>query len=181
MYTQIRGRATPRTNRGDNALHSLAMASESVESSTRASLRLGACTLLLACAAAAWELIALQSPGTPLYVGVLPGPIGALRELATTIGLLLVAAALVMPRAARGRLPLRALIALLYLGTALGLGAQVYGALHGMYVVQAVDLRADAFPLFVIKYGGLSLLAFGLLELGRRVCFGPERGENPPT
>jgi hypothetical protein len=157
------------------------MASQAVESSIRASLRLAACTLLLAGAASAWELIALQSPGTPLYIGELPGPIGALRELATSVGLLLLAAALLMPRASRGRLPLRALVALLYLGTALGLGAQIYGALHGMYVVQAIDLRADAFPLFVIKYGGLSLLAVGLIELGRRACFGPERSKNPPT
>lgn len=152
-----------------------------IATSSKPILRLGAGALLLGGAAAAWELIALQSPGTPLYVGVLPGPIGALRELATTVGLLLVAAALVIPRANHGRLPLRALIALLSLGTVLGLGAQVYGALHGMYVVQALDLRSDAFPLFVIKYGGLSLLALGLIELGRRACFGPERTENPPT
>lgn len=178
MYTQIRGRATPRTIRRDNALHSLAM---TIATSSKASLRLGASVLLLAGVAAAWELIALQSPGTPLYVGVLPGPIGALRELATTVGLLLIAAALLMPRASHGRLPLRALIALLYLGTLAGLGAQVYGALHGMYVVQALDLRSDALPVFVIKYGGLSLLALGLIEVGRRACFGSERTENPPT
>jgi hypothetical protein len=178
MYTQIRGRATPRTNHGDNELHTVAM---SIEASARASLRLGVCSLLLAGVTAAWEVVALQSPGTPLYVGVLPGPIAALRELATTVGVLLIMGSLLMPRAARGRLPSRALIALLYLGTALGLGAQIYGALHGMYVVQAIDLRSDALPLFVIKYGGLSLVVLSLIELGRRACFAPEDTGNPPT
>ena len=85
---------------------------------------------------------------------MLPGPIGALRELATVLGLLLVVAALWMPAAAavRARVPLSILVALLYAGSALALGAQLYAALHGMYGTQIVDMRADALPVFVAKH-----------------------------
>ena len=139
--------------------------------SSRAAVRLGVCSLLIAGIAAAWELSALQSPGTPLFIGVLPGPIGALRELATTLGLVLLATGLLLPRAGDGRVPVRVLVGALSLGTGLALGAQLYGALHGMYVVQAIDLRSDALPTFAIKYGGLLLFALAALELARRVCF----------
>ena len=142
-----------------------------------ATLRLGVVTLMFAGCAGIWELLALQSPGTPFYIGVLPGPVSALRELATAVGLLLVAAAVLMPSAARGRIPVPTLVALLYAGTLLSLGAQLYGAAHGMYGVQISDLRADALPLFAVKHGGLALLGTGLFELGRRVLL----AKSPPT
>src|ERR1700712_1427192 len=38
-------------------------------------LRLGGALLLIAASAGAWEVLASQAPGSPLYLGVLPGPI----------------------------------------------------------------------------------------------------------
>jgi hypothetical protein len=141
----------------------------------KASVRLAVVTLMAAALSGGWELVAQQSPGSPLYIGMLPGPISALRELATGIGLSLVAVALLMPWASGRREPW-GIVALLYVGTLLGVGAQVYGALRGMNGVQLMDLRADARPLFLVKIGGLSLLTLGCAEIGRRVLFRP-----PPT
>ena len=119
-----------------------------------------------------WELLALQAPGTLLYIGMLAGPIGALRELSLLLGLLLVAAGFVLPWASHGREP-RLLVALLYLGATLALSAQIYGAANGMNGVQLGDLRPDALPLFIVKQGGLVLFVGALLELGRRVLVRP--------
>jgi hypothetical protein len=168
VYTQKRTAATPRTNRRADALHTLAM---TTNVAGRALLRLGVCSLLVAGAAGAWELSALQSPGTPLYIGVLPGPIAALRELATTLGLLLVVVAAWVPRVTEGGRSLRVLVAALSLGTVLALSAQTYGSAHGMYVLQAIDLRSDELPVFVLKYCGLLVFAAAAAELARRVCF----------
>jgi hypothetical protein len=126
--------------------------------------------LIAAGLSGAWELLALQAPGTSLYIGMLPGPIASLRELAFAIGALLVLAALAMPHASTAaRVPLRALVALLYAGAVLSLGAQLYGALRGMTGTQIVDMRPDALPVFVARQGGLFLLSAALLELARRV------------
>jgi hypothetical protein len=144
-----------------------------IDACGKATLGLGIGVLIAAAGSGAWELLALQSPGTPLYIGMLPGPIAALRELAMTIGVLLVLAALWMPAAARGRVPLRALVGLLYAGSALSLGAQLYGALHGMFGTQIVDMRPDALPVFAVRLAGLVILAAVLLELGRRVLTRP--------
>jgi hypothetical protein len=172
MYTQIRARATLRTNRSGNELHPSAMP---IAACGRATLGLGVLALIAAGCSGAWELLALQSPGTVLYIGMLPGPISALRELATVLGLLFVVAALWMPAAAlvRARVPLSILVALLYAGGALALGAQLYAALHGMYGTQIVDMRADALPVFVAKHCGLLLLIAALLELARRALRSP--------
>jgi uncharacterized membrane protein (DUF441 family) len=141
----------------------------------RATIRLGVVALMVAAASSVWELLAAQSPGTPLYIDTLAGPIAALRQLGTVIGVLLLCAGMLMPWASGRREPKR-LVAMLYAGSALGLGAQLYAALHGMYGVQAGDLRADALPLFVVKHAGLGLLLCALLELGRRVLVRPPPG-----
>lgn len=140
--------------------------------SSRATIRLGVAALMLGALAGLWELLALQAPGTLLYIGMLAGPVGALRELALLLGLLLVAAGLLLPWASREGEP-RLLVALLYLGAVLALSAQIYGAAHGMNGVQVGDLRPDALPLFIVKQGGLVLFALAMLELGRRVLVRP--------
>ena len=58
---------------------------------------------MIAALASVWELLALQAPGSPLYLGMLPGPVTSLRELATMIGLLLFGAGALMPWAFGGR------------------------------------------------------------------------------
>jgi hypothetical protein len=137
-----------------------------------AAIRLGVVALMAGALAGLWELLALQAPGTLLYIGMLSGPITALRELAMLLGLLLVAAGLLLPWASQGREP-RVLLAMLYAGALLALVAQTYGAAQGMNGVQLGDLRPDALPLFIAKQGGLLLFAIALLELGRRVLVRP--------
>jgi hypothetical protein len=135
----------------------------------RALVRLGVVALFVAALASVWEVLALQSPGTPLYLGMLPGPVASLREMSTTLGLLLVGAGLTQ-HWARGRGD-AVLVLMLYAGTVLGLGGQVYAAARGMAGVQLQDLRADALPLFAVKFGGFGLVLIALLEHGRRLLF----------
>ena len=138
-------------------------------------LKRGVLTLGAGLAAGVWELIALQVPGSPLYIGVLPGPIGALRELCMLLGLLTLAAAALMPRAYEGASARRARIASLLItgGIALAIGARVYGAANGMHGVQASDLRADARAVFFVRHGGLLLFAAGWLDIGLRILRRP--------
>jgi hypothetical protein len=139
----------------------------------KATVRSGVVALMMAALASVWELVALQAPGSPLYIGMLPGPVTSLRELSTLLGLLLIAAGLTMPWTSAGRPEPRGLVRVLQIGTVLALGAQVYGAVQGMNGVQLGDLRPDALPLFAVKQGGLALLLAALLELGRRVLVQP--------
>lgn len=134
----------------------------------RVTLRLGVAVLLVAVLAGGWELIAMQSPGTPLYIGMLPGPIATLRELALSAALLLCGAAALMASLRLDPEP-KLLVVLLHVGCVLALGAQLYAALQGMHGVQLFDLRSDAAPLFAAKYSGISLFVVGYLMLARRL------------
>jgi hypothetical protein len=138
-------------------------------------VRLGVALLGCAALASVWELLAAQVPGSPLYIGVLPGPIGALREMALTLALLSLAAGALMPwafgAAVNGQ---RALIvsSLLVSGAILALGAQTYGAANGMHGHQMSDLRPDARLVFYLRHGGLLVYALGWLDIGWRVIRG---------
>jgi hypothetical protein len=138
----------------------------------RAAIRLAVGLLLVAALAGGWELLARQAPGSALYLGMMPEPIAALRELATTLGLLLFVAGALMRWAFAGPPPRWVALAL-YGGALLALAAQAYGAARGMYGIQLLDLRADAMPVFAAKH--LALLAFGsgYFELARRVLTRP--------
>jgi hypothetical protein len=123
------------------------------------------------------ELIALQAPGSPLYLGVLPGPIGMLRALSLWLGLLLLGADALAARAAA---PL-VLIRVLASAATLAVLAQAYGAAHGMYLLQVKDLRADALPLFLIKHAALLAFGVGYAALGARALRGlPTPPPAPP-
>jgi hypothetical protein len=138
----------------------------SLSKSAVAVIRLGIVTLMAAAAASAWELLALQAPGSPVHIGMLPGPIAALRELCIVLGLLQLGTGLLLPWANLPREP-RISIALLHVGTLLAVAAQLYGAALGMSGVQLLDLRPDALPLFIARQGGLGLCVVALLGLGR--------------
>src|SRR5688572_15539895 len=88
-------------------------------------LGLGIGLLIASGAAGAWEVLALQSPGTPLYIGMLPGPIGSLRSLGLALGLLVLVSALLL--ASSNQLPPRSAVLLLFVGSVVCMGAQLYG------------------------------------------------------
>jgi hypothetical protein len=144
-----------------------------VGKSGRTVVRLGCGVLVLAALAGAWETLASQSPGSPLYIGMLPGPIELLRETALTWGLLVVVVGLLL--ADRSLAP--RWFWLLHVGAALTLGSAIYAAATGMHGVQARDLRPDATALFVIKYLGRGLLAACLFAIARQALAHPR----PPS
>ena len=142
--------------------------------SARATLRLAILVLVSGAFAGLWEVLASQAPGSLLYVAMLPGPVQTLRESAFTLGLLLLSASILLPRAERrpgSRMP--ALItAALHVGTLLALVASAYGAAHGMHGEQFQDLRPDATALFIAKHAGYALIGSALLVLAARVLRG---------
>lgn len=138
-------------------------------------VRAGVVVLFFAALASAWELFARQAPGSPLYLGVLPGPVRALRELAFALGVLLLAAGALMPWAYGAGAPRWVGLALVA-GAAFALAGQTYGAACGMYGIQVQDLRADALPMFVAKHLGLLAFASGFAAIGWRVLFRPPPG-----
>ena len=142
-----------------------------ITATTHALLRLAFALLVVALFAAGWELLARQSPGSSLFLGMLPGPVEALRELATVSGLALLATS-PFAEAASARGEPRLLLFLLYAGAAVGFGASLYAAATGMHAVQLGDPRPDALPVFLAKHGGLGLFFGCLLEIGRRAVFG---------
>jgi hypothetical protein len=137
----------------------------------RAMLRLAFAVLVVALAAGAWELLARQAPGSRYYIGVLPGPIAALRETATIAGLVLLGAAWWVPAASHAGEP-RGLVRGMIAGAVVGLGASAYAAARGRYGVQVDDLRPAAWVVFALRHGGLLVLYACLFEFGRRAAFG---------
>jgi hypothetical protein len=137
--------------------------------SARRVLQLGCGVLVVAALAGAWEMLASQAPGSPLYIGMLPGPIELLREAALSWGLLLVAAGLMLADRSLGARWLW----LLQLGVALTLVSSLYAAANGMHGVQARDLRQDATWVFLAKFVGRALLVVCLGEIARQALARP--------
>jgi hypothetical protein len=132
--------------------------------SARAMLRLAVIVLCTAAGAGVWEVLASQAPGSLLSIGMLPGPIGMLRETALTLGLLLLGATFLV----RDVGATRRIVVGIHIAVAITLLAGIYGALMGMHGVQARDLRPDATPLFVVKYLGRLGVFVGLIAVARR-------------
>ena len=124
--------------------------------------------LMAAALASVWELFALQVPGSPFSLGMLPGPIASLRDSAVMLALVLLGVAWLLPWAYQSKEP-RLMVGLTYLGVILALSGSLYGAVTGMYGVQITDPRTDATVLFVVKHGGQLLLAGCLLDVAWRV------------
>jgi hypothetical protein len=129
--------------------------------SARVVLQLGGALLLSAAVVGIWEMLASQAPGSPLYLGQLPGPIERLRHETFDFGVLLLLAGLLLGERA---LPRRTLIAL-GAGSLLVLAAGLYAASTGMLGLQLTDLRPDATWLFMGKLLGRGLLCAGLCEI----------------
>jgi hypothetical protein len=132
--------------------------------SARVMLRLAVLVLCTAAGAGVWEVLASQAPGSPLSIGMLPGPIEMLRDTALILGLLLFGASVLV----RDIGATRGLLIGLHIAVALTLAAAFYGAFAGMHGVQARDLRPDATPLFILKYVGRLGVFVGLLAIARR-------------
>lgn len=147
-------------------------------SAASATLRLALWTLGAAALAGAWEVLASQAPGSPVHLGILPGPVQLLRETAFTLGFLLCIGSFLLREAHAGQAALsgttsesslRNVMIALHLGTALVLGTSLYGAIQGMHGVQMRDLRPDATPLFALKHLGYAVLLGAFVVLARRL------------
>jgi hypothetical protein len=138
--------------------------------SARTMVRTAVVLLVIAGISSIWELLAYQAPGSSLSLGILPGPIAALRNTCTILGVVFIAVAWVMPWASQPDEP-RRMVWLAVAGVVLSVGASFYGALNSMYVIQIVDLRPDAMVLFVVKHLGHLLLGICLIDLARRILF----------
>ena len=145
--------------------------------SARALVRLAVVLLLVAVAAGVWELLASQVPDSRFHVGILPGPVGQLRNAATTLALILFAAAWLMPWAARAGKEPRWLVVLAYVGSIVTIVSLAYGATTGMYGVQIEDPRPDSRLLFAARSIGQGILVVCALELARRILFRPPPSE----
>ena len=132
--------------------------------SARMVLRLAVIVLCAAAGGGVWEVLASQAPGSPLSIGMLPGPIELFRETALTLGLLLLGASWLV----RERGATRGLVVALHVAVAITLAAALYGAIMGMHGVQARDLRPDATPLFIVKFAGRLGVFACLLVIARR-------------
>jgi len=134
----------------------------------RSLVRTGAALLACAALAAGWELLARQAPGTPLFLGLLPGPISALRELCFSLGVTLaLTGGLLAPAAGEAPRGER-LVRIACGGATLGVAAQLYAASQGMHGVQLQDARPDALPLFVLRQGSVAASALALAIFGVR-------------
>jgi hypothetical protein len=131
---------------------------------------------LLSALAALWEGLALQSPVSPLHVGVLAGPIGQLQRTAFAFG----CAGLLLALAWRALFSLktgRAVLALLVAGSAAQLVALAYAAAFGLVAVQLNDPRADARVCLWVRAVGHALVSAGLVGLLLRALGVGRRGQ----
>jgi hypothetical protein len=135
--------------------------------SARALMRAGLLLLLSAALLSVWASWARQAPGSPLYLGVLPGPIEALRDNTAWIGLSFVVLAPLCGVLLQGRAALGCVV-LACAGAALELGSGLYAALQGLHAVQLLDPRPDVMPIVVLKHLGQLLLLLPLVVLTRR-------------
>lgn len=133
----------------------------------RALLRAAFTLLLFAAGTSLWATLARQAPGSPLYLGMLAGPIEAVRDSALWIGLVFLGMAHWLPALAQGKAAW-ILVAVACLGASLELGAGLYAAVHGLHAIQLKDPRPDVAPIVTLKYAGQALLALALLEITRR-------------
>jgi hypothetical protein len=140
----------------------------------RVLLTAGLVAWLLSALCALWEGLALQSPVSPLHVGVLAGPIGQLQRTSFSFG----CAGLLLALAWKALFPVktgRAVLALLVAGSTAQLAALAYAAALGLVAVQLNDPRADARVCLWVRAVGHALVSAGVvgvlvraLELGRR-------------
>jgi hypothetical protein len=144
--------------------------------SARAIVCLAIVLLLVTALAAIWELFALQAPGSPFSIGMLPGPIASFRNTALTFALALLSVAWLIPWAYQNKEP-RLIVALTYIGVIMALGSGFYGALSGMSGVQIIDPRPDAWMVLSVKLVGQLLLVIGLVDFARRMVFRFPRSE----
>jgi hypothetical protein len=136
--------------------------------SARALLRAALTLLLVASGASLWAVLARQAPGSPLYLGMLPGPIDAVRNSAALLGVGFLGASWLLPKVANERASWW-LVIVACAGAGLDVGAGLYAAVQGLHAVQLVDPRPDIGPIVTLKYLGQALLLGCQLEVTRRV------------
>jgi hypothetical protein len=134
----------------------------------RATVRLGLALLGVAAAGVVAHTLAVQTPSSPWWLGVLPGPIAQLRDTSALLGALLLAGApYVSARPGEGE-PF-ALVVALFVGALLVLATLAIGASTGMYGVQIDDPRPASRWLFRARTLGELVLFGGFVMFARRV------------
>jgi hypothetical protein len=134
----------------------------------RATVKLGLALLGVAAAGVVAHTLSVQTPSSPWWIGVLPGPIAQLRDASALLGALLLAGAPYMSARPGEREPFGLVIAL-HAGALLVLATLVIGATTGMYGVQIEDPRPASRWLFRARTLGELVLFGAFVAFARRV------------
>lgn len=116
---------------------------------------------LVAAGAAVWEALALQSPDSPLHVGVLAGPVAQLASFAFALGTGELVVAALWPSLYTAPGHGRVVAILLALGGLLHTASLSYAAARGILAIQVLDPRDDVRMTLYLR-----LLAHGLTVSG---------------
>lgn len=122
------------------------------------------------------EALASQSPHSPYHAGILAAPIAQLRRTATTIALVSLGAAWLVPHLAPRREPWL-LVGAIVAGSFITIGLLIYAASVGLMGLQIEDPRADARLIVRGRAVGLGFFALALLDAAWRLASRWRRGE----
>jgi hypothetical protein len=136
--------------------------------SARALVKLAVVLLVVGCLAGAWEILASQAAHSPWHAGVPAEPVAQLRSTGIALALLLAVGAWILPWAAPHEDPAY-LVAVIYVGTLLTVGAMLYGAATGTTGVRIDAPGIGARALFAARVTGQGILMLGLLDFTWRI------------
>jgi len=134
----------------------------------RATLKLGLALLGVAAAGVVAHTLAVQTPSSPWWIGLLPGPIAQLRDASALLGALLLAGAPYVSARPGEREPFGLVVALC-VGVVLVLTTLAVGAATGMFGVQIDDPRPASRWLFRARTLGEIVLFGAFVAFARRV------------
>jgi hypothetical protein len=140
----------------------------------------GAVCLVIGALGAFWHYLASQSPSSPFYPGMLPGPVRRFAFWALAAGVVLPVAALFLEVAGAAAERQKRLALALLVGTALKLGGLFVGGLLGVYGVQIMDPRPSSVVVMSLRLVGEATLLWCLVAMARDLWHAP-RDPGSPT
>lgn len=115
----------------------------------------------------AWAFVAEQSPSSPLYVGMLPGPIDSLAQTGFWLGTVCWVSVWAVPRLFPDGSP-RWWVPSMHVGVFTMLVAAGYAAARGVHGVQVFDPRVQAQVVVGMRLVGfVCVVACGVVAAGR--------------